>query len=34
MLDKETRRRKLEKGKDKKFDRAFAETSEMEDIQR
>ena len=34
MLDRETRRRKLEKGKDKKFDRAFAETSEMEAVQR
>lgn len=34
MLDRETRRRKLEKSKDKKFDRAATEASESEAIQR
>lgn len=34
MLDRETRRRKLEKSKDKKFDRAVTEASESEAIQR
>lgn len=34
MLDRETRRRKLEKSKDKKFDRTVTEASESEGIQR
>ena len=34
MLDRETRRRKLEKSKDKKFDRAVTEASESEAIRR